>query len=241
MYKKIFIALMMTLCSPTTQIFTADSGTLDVTFNPTGIRPGTVSTNIDNTLLDNFGQSVVVQNDGKIVVAGFTSIGGIFRFAVARFNTDGSLDTTFNTAGPQPGTVSTTINNNVVENSFGQSVALQSDGKIVVAGEATILITKFAVAQFNTNGRLDATFNTAGPQPGTTSTRIDNSITNFGQAVALQIDGKIVIAGYMSTNSIFKFGVARFNGDQPVPPAPIVTPCVLKLILKYRPRLVVES
>ena len=195
--------------------FNAD-GTLDTTFNASSLtQPGTVTTTIENTAGPCVAQSVAIQQDGKIVVAGYADLGSGNRFAVARFNTDGTLDTTFNPApAPQPGTVSTTIDNDPTSNT-GSSVVIQQDGKIVVAGNAVIgSETRFAVARFNTDGTLDTTFNPApAPQPGTVSTTVDNSATSVGFSVAMQQDGKIVIAGYAVIGSGVLFGAARFKAD----------------------------
>ncbi|MFA5998513.1 MAG: hypothetical protein WC747_00635 [Candidatus Babeliales bacterium] len=211
------------------------NGTLDTSFNALGLQPGTVSTTIDGVAIDNEGNSVAIQQDGKIVVAGFALIGGTFKFAVARFNTNGTLDTSFNAAEIQPGTASTTIDGVATDNK-GYSVAIQQDGKIVVAGEAFVGgAYKFAVARFNTNGTLDASFNAAEIQPGTASTTIDNSTdNNFGKSVAIQQDGKIVVAGDAFIDGVTKFAVARFNGDAIVA---MIDPFALRLIEKYGPRL----
>ena len=209
MYKKLCMFLMV-VCGSTKNICSLP-GTLDTTFNAGGVQPGTVSTTIDNSLVNNQGFSVAIQQDGKIVVAGSATISGVDRFAVARFNTDGSLDTTFNATGSQPGTVTTTI-----ENTAGpcaaQSVAIQQDGKIVVAGYAEISgVNRFAVARFNTDGTLDTTF--GGPtQPGTVATTIDNIVQeNRAQSVTIQQDGKIVAAGFAAVLGASRFAVARFN------------------------------
>src|SRR5215470_10979041 len=98
----------------------AAAGDLDLSFNNGGIR-------IIEQFGDNRGQAVAIQKtDGKIVVAGQTNASGNNDIMVLRLNVNGSLDTTFNNGQPQ-----------VVSQSgedFGQAVALQNDGKIVVAG-----------------------------------------------------------------------------------------------------------
>jgi uncharacterized delta-60 repeat protein len=181
-------------------------GTIDPSFNSGGVEPGTTFTTIEGVNLGAEGKGVAIQSDGKIVVAGFTSAGG-GKFAVARFNTDGTLDPTFNPSpAPQPGTVSTQVDNGSAQ---GQAVAIQSDGKIVVAG---IGGGGFGVARFTTGGILDPTFN-GGVQAGTASTSIDNIVSAQGHAVAIQSDGKIVVAGRVLEAGAFKFAVARFNTD----------------------------
>src|SRR2546421_10407677 len=92
---------------------------LDTTF---GIG-GKVITDFGSTT--DVASDMALQADGKIVVAGHTAIGGVDVFAVARYNTNGSLDTTFNTTGK----VTTPIG---ASGSVATSVAIQTDGKIVV-------------------------------------------------------------------------------------------------------------
>jgi uncharacterized delta-60 repeat protein len=217
MYKKVCIFLAVVLSS-FAQNFCSLPGTLDKTFHAVGIQPGTVVTTIEHRSGNDFGQSVAQQADGKIIVAGYSTVSN--GFAVARFNTDGTLDKTFNASGNQPGTVTTLVDN---EPASGYAVAIQSDGKIVVAGY-TNASNKFAVARFNTDGTLDTAFNALGGQRGTVTALVDNEPAS-GYAVAIQTDGKIVVAG--STNVSGRVAVARFNtngtpdltfnslGDQP--------------------------
>ena len=133
------------------QILFAAQGDLDTTFNPAGTPPGTVTTNISN----NFDQinSIAIQSDGKIVAGGYATTGAS-QFTLARYKTDGSLDLTFGTNG----IVSTVIGTESIIN----SITIQSDGKIVAGGYATIGTTQFTLARYNTDGLLDATFGTNG-------------------------------------------------------------------------------
>ncbi len=96
--------------------------------------------------------SVAIQSDGKIVAAGYIS-GHLF--ALARYNADGSLDTSFGSGG-----IVTTLFSAFAG---ANSVAIQSDGKIVVAGGASNGgASKFALARYNQNGSLDASFGKGG-------------------------------------------------------------------------------
>ena len=177
-------------------------GSLDSTFNPIGVLPGTVTTNFDGG--SDIGNAVALQKDGKIVVAGRSEAGGFSDFAVARYNTDGSLDVTFNPTGSLPGTVTTNFDGTF---DAGNAVALQKDGKIVVAGRSNADGTDFAVARYNTDGSLDASFGTGGKV-----TTDFSAGTDVGNAVAIQKDGKIVVAGQAFTGST-DFAVARYNTD----------------------------
>jgi len=171
------------------------NGSLDVSFNPTGSLPGTVTTSFGGA---DQGNAVVIQKDGKIVVAGVSNMSN---FSVARYNRDGSLDVTFNSTGSLPGTVTT----NFGGTDTGVAVAIQKDGKIVVGGRSFIGGNfDFAIARYNTDGSLDSIFNPTGNLPGTVTTDFGGDDRGF--AVALQKDGKIVVAGVASNN----FAVARY-------------------------------
>jgi len=176
-------------------------GSLDTTFNTTGI----VTTPIGSD--DDTGQAIAIQPDGKIVVVGYSGYSDIsYDFAVVRYNTDGSLDTNFNTTGK----VTTDFDSN---RDKGRSVALQSDGKIVVAGEVVLSYPKdyqhYGVARYNTGGSLDTTFNTTGK---VTFDFSGNSC--YAGAVALQSDGKILVAGTSNPGGWDQeFGIARLNSS----------------------------
>ena len=169
-------------------------GSLDTSFGTGGL----VTTDLS---LNDSGNAVALQKDGKIVVAGGSSAGVTFDFAVARYNTDGSLDVTFNPTGSLPGTVTTDFTGG---SDRGNAVTIQKDGKIVVAGFAS---GDFAVARYNTDGSLDVSFGTGG------KVTTDFGGTDRGNAVALQKDGKIVVAGRSNAEGINDFAVARYNTD----------------------------
>ncbi|MFL6273632.1 MAG: hypothetical protein ACJ74G_00360 [Blastocatellia bacterium] len=172
------------------------NGTLDVSFG-TG---GKVTT-------DFFGKNdglgdIAIQPDGKIVAAGLAlnETAG-FHFALARYNSDGSLDTGFGSGGKVttiffgPGDLATTI-------------AIQSDGKIVAAGYVFNSTSDFALARLNNDGSLDASFGSGGK----VTTDFFGSRDGV-QAIAIQADGKIVAAGFTSVNNTGSdFALARYRG-----------------------------
>jgi len=172
------------------------NGSLDTGFGTGGI----VTTNFGSGVAA--GNSVAVQLDGKIVVAGYYNTGGMANdFAVVRYNSDGSLDNTFDTDGK----VTTAIGS---VSDVGYSVAIQSDGKIIVGGYAHIGTTDdFAVIRYTSAGALDNTFDADGKV-----TTDFGSGTDWGYSVALQLDGKIVVAGF-GYSSGTKIAVARYNSD----------------------------
>jgi uncharacterized delta-60 repeat protein len=158
-------------------------------------------------VITNFGATelaltLVLQPDGKIVVAGRTNKpapNGNFDFALARYESAGTLDLTFGTAG-----LVTTDFGGSVDRAF--AMALQPDGKLVVVGDSD---ANFALARYNSDGSLDPSFGTGG-----------KVITTFGgtdqaSAVILQPDGKIVVAGQTDTGVSIDFALARYmpNGS----------------------------
>ncbi|MFM7739124.1 MAG: delta-60 repeat domain-containing protein, partial [Planctomycetota bacterium] len=115
-------------------------GSLDTSFG-TG---GKVTTPVGTS--DDFGFSVTLQPDGKIVVAGQAWGGSSWDFALVRYNADGSLDTTFGTAGKVTTPVGT-------GSDYGFSVTIQPDGKIVLAGSAYMdYDADFALVRYTADG-----------------------------------------------------------------------------------------
>ena len=147
--------------------------------------------------------SIALQDDGKIVMAGYTTVGAINRFAVSRFNTNGSLDNSFNGSGIQTAPLGSDIQ-------IGNSVAIQKTGKIIIAGYTfNGSNNDQALARFNTDGSLDNTFDT----DGLLSTDIVNSSADYAGSVAVQNDDKIIVAGYSVINNNTVFVLVRYNTD----------------------------
>lgn len=168
-----------------------EDGTLDSTF---GIG-GKVVTQIGG--ITGTGQSVAIQSDGKIVVGG-TVIApfAVRHFALARYNTNGSLDPTFD----GDGMLTTPVGINDV---MKVSLAIQPDGKIVAAGSTISISTHvFAVNRYNSDGQLDATFD----GDGMVTTSFTGAISE-ARAVTFQPDGKIIVSG----NVQGRFGLVRYN------------------------------
>jgi uncharacterized delta-60 repeat protein len=140
--------------------------------------------------------SAVLAPDGDILVSSTASLGGTGTdFSVARFNGDGSRDLGFGTGG----LTSVNLSAAGIPNDFGTALALQPDGKIVVAGYFIGTASNdVALARFTAAGGLDASFGTGGVVKVVVDPW-DESIA----ALALQPDGKIVVAGtrqYSPTN-----------------------------------------
>jgi uncharacterized delta-60 repeat protein len=176
-------------------------GTLDITFG----SKGRVRTDFPG--LAAVPSSVVIQPDGKIVVAGgafplFTFLGN---FEVVRYNPNGSLDTSFGDGG-----IVTTI---FPAGSYASDVALQSDGKIIAAGTffvdfnpGDISDTDFALARYDPDGTPDATFGNGG-----TVTTDFVGFEDDAFSVLIQPDGKIVAVGSANDPATFyDFAAARY-------------------------------
>ncbi len=175
-------------------------GTLDITFD----GDGKVVTSVD--VYDDYANAIAIQPDGKIVLVGASPSGSYDCFGVVRYNTDGSLDNTFDGDGKLTiGWGSSALN------AKASSVAVQPDGKIVVVGFVWSWppdIEDYAIVRFNTDGSLDNTFDGDGKL--TTNFGVMNEL---GYAIAIQPDGKILFAGQSWLGSDGDFSVVRYNTD----------------------------
>jgi uncharacterized delta-60 repeat protein len=167
-------------------------GSLDTSFSGDGIETTQVGGSLSDTAY-----SVVLQSDGKIIVAGASDSD----FAVVRYNADGSLDTSFDTDGK----VTTPIGSGTDE---AYSVVLQSDGKIILSGYSVGANRDFAVVRYHADGSLDTSFGTGGK----VTTPIGSG-TDEAKSVVLQSDGKIIAAGYSHNGANADLAVVRYNAD----------------------------
>ncbi|HVG42598.1 MAG TPA: hypothetical protein VM888_13380, partial [Chitinophagaceae bacterium] len=177
----------------------AAPGDLDTSFG----NSGRVLTSITSNSL-NYAYAVEIQLDGKIITAGRTNPLG---FALARYNTDGSLDSSFGNGG----IVTTSVGNNC-GNCYAAALAIQPDGKIIAAGTGRGSVNgAYAFVRYNTNGTLDTSFGDGGIvkiELGANSETIRD--------IALQPDGKIVAVGsdYIDgTPEDDDFALLRLNID----------------------------
>jgi uncharacterized delta-60 repeat protein len=176
-------------------------GTLDKTFG----AGGKVQT--DFPALAAVASSIVIQTDGKIVVAGgafplFTFLGDS---KLVRYNSDGSLDTSFGNGG--------IVTTNFPQGSYASDVALQPDGKIIAAGTVFVDFipgessnTDFALARYNSDGSPDATFGKGG-QVSTDFVGLEDDAFS----VLIEPDGKIVAVGSANDpESFYDFAAVRY-------------------------------
>jgi len=174
----------------------AAPGDLDLTFSGDGKQTTDFGVGLSSAA------ATVRQPDGKIVAVGSLGSGSARNFALARYNPDGSLDTSFSGDGMQV----TDIGN---LNGQATGVALQADGKIVAVGGAGTGGTEsdFALARYNPDGSLDASFSGDGKQT------MEFGDSSGAGGVAIQGDGKIVAVGFVDTGFTVNFALARYNPD----------------------------
>lgn len=175
----------------------AAPGDLDSTFGNTGKATVAVGSGEDR------GQAIAIQNDGKIIVGGWSFNGSNQDFALVRYDSNGAVDSAFG-----GGKVTASFGNG---NDYARAVAVRSDGKIVVAGSYSSdgnLTYHTALARFSSSGVLDTTFGVGGKV-----TTVINGSTDEAYALALQNDGKILVAGYAGTGGTQDFYVARYTAS----------------------------
>jgi uncharacterized delta-60 repeat protein len=192
-------------------------GTLDPSFS----GDGKVTTPIGS---DSLANAVAIQPDGKIVVAGYAITAATPDFAVARYNSNGTLDSSFS----GDGIVTTPIND---ATDIATGVAIQSNGFIVVVGNTDHSGNRMAVVRYTPSGSLDPGFGTGGSSSGgMTAVRLNTNGTpdttfsgdgavatapeasgSAANAIAIQPNGHIVIAGWASNGTRHDFAVVRYD------------------------------
>src|SRR6185295_1555065 len=160
-------------------------GKQTTTFRPHGLDDSDVPT------------AVALQGDGKIVVAGYSFNGTDYDFALARYNPNGTLDTSFSGDGRQ-------TTDFAAGDDRAAGMVLQANGKVVVAGRAG---DDFALARYNPNGSLDTTFSGDGKQT------TDFGDSDGANAVGLQADGRIVTVGFTGVGNTSAFALARYTAN----------------------------
>jgi uncharacterized delta-60 repeat protein len=174
-----------------------ENGTLDMSFGTGGSGKAIVPVGQER----DEARGVKIQPDGKIVVAGTIAIQQNIDFAVVRLTTGGTPDNQFGSLGRQI----TPVGPNADQ---VQSVALQSDGKILVAGYTigpTGTTADAAIVRYTTSGAPDNTFD----QDGIVKTSMSPTVS-AATAITTQPDGKIVIGGGAAFGQQYKFAAARY-------------------------------
>jgi len=156
---------------------------------------GTSNSESTSTAFRSAVYSLAIQSDGKILCGGeFTNFNGITSQRIARLNSNGSLDATFTT------NIGTAFNGAV------QSIAIQSDGKLIIGGIFTTFngVTVNRIVRLNSDGTRDTDF----------TTNTGTSFNDIVFSIAIQSDGKIVCGGFFTTfNGTTVNGIVRLNAD----------------------------
>jgi uncharacterized repeat protein (TIGR01451 family)/uncharacterized delta-60 repeat protein len=200
------------------------NGTLDTSFGASGTVPGTVLTDFSNAGSSDFASAVALTEDTSgvmtIVAAGESDAAGAKEFALARYNDDGSLDTTFGT--DNSGKVITSFAGVVTgalagsEQDSATAVAIDSQRRIVTSGLISydnslgFQFVDLGLARYDTTGNLDTSFGSGG--------LVDQSfvtpLNNFNNvALALDGDGNLLTASNLSILDDGEFLIARFLGQ----------------------------
>jgi uncharacterized delta-60 repeat protein len=186
-----------------------NDGSLDSSFG----AAGKVSTDFGNGGTT-WARDSALQADGKIVVVGEVYGEGSQQFAVVRYNSDGSLDTSFNGTGEKLTNVDSADQRSF--NDIASTVAIQQDGKILVGGKYSqqshtpANISDYALVRYNSDGSLDTSFN------GTGYVSTDLGATETVTRLLIQADGKILAAGisdYIFSKQASYFDLVRYNSD----------------------------
>lgn len=192
------VLLMLTAGVALCTLAWAAAGALDPTFD----TDGKVTTDFGSG--DDVARALTIQPGGKLVAAGVAFNGADNDFALARYTSNGSLDTSFGTGGK----VRTNFSSGSDDRAFG--VAIQPNGKIVAAGQTTNASgTHFALVRYNGNGTPDLAF---GDGFGRVTTQFA-AIPDDSQAFAVLVlgNGKIVAAGRAFNGANDDFALARYN------------------------------
>lgn len=175
-------------------------GSLDTTFGTAGVVR-TSFTAPSATSLNAY--AVALDSTDRIIVVGIGIPGSESYFAVARYLSDGTLDTTFGVNGY--------VVTGILTANYAQAIVVQSDNKVIVGGYADDGgDTDFALVRYDTDGSLDATFGIAGKQ----TTNFDSQ-NDAVYSLVIQSDGKIIAGGYAEEGGTYNFALARYqtNGD----------------------------
>jgi uncharacterized delta-60 repeat protein len=199
------------------------NGSLDTTFG--AAQTGVVTTDI---LRVDYARSLALQGDGKIVVGGL-AIQGSGLLALARYNPDGTLDTTFNGSG----IATAAAEMNYASGAEADALVIQPDGKIVTAGQGSYIATRpdgstyqssnmVLVMRFNSDGSRDISYGPSGTGEVMTALGFNSRVSGL----ALQPDGRPVVAGTMNTSGpsasdpspyLEYFALVRFTASAAAP------------------------
>lgn len=163
-----------------------------------------------NDLLD----SLAIDSSGRPVAAGAIGAPGSRNFLVLRLTTGGALDPGF---GGGDGWEQTNINS-VASNDFGEGVAIDSQGRVIVAGDTDIGDQNFAAVRYTPDGQLDTSFSNDLPTPGRIIAQLASqsglAVDDSAQdVIAIPGDG-VVMTGYAQRTGLdSEFAVLQLRND----------------------------
>lgn len=169
-------------------------GQLDLTFGNNGFMTSILGTQ------QAYGNALLIDSNDKSIVVGSGIINDVSKLLIARFNTDGTLDSSFGNAGITLSAFGDGAN--------GNGIVLQNDGSLVVAGALVESGTpKMVIARYTTSGILDTSFGSNG------STTVQVGSVSSSNAIALQPNEQIIAGGYSVVNGLQSFVLVRLNTD----------------------------
>jgi len=179
-------------------------GTLDTTFDTDGI---VTHHNAAGGGSSDYGYSIAVDSSGRIIVAGYSYSGSSADMVIWRYNANGTLDSSFDSDGI------VTHHNAVGGNDdMGYSLALDSSGRIIVAGKShNGSNDDMAIWRYNSDGTLDTTFDTDGIV--THNSAAGGNGDDMGYSLALDSSGKILVTGYSYNATNTDMAIWRYNSD----------------------------
>lgn len=178
------------------------NGSVDTSFGTNGVAWVDAGSGNDQ------GRSVLITDENKILIAGYGVVSGNGDFVLARLLDTGALDNSFGVNGVVTTDIQT-FHDDVSE------AVMQDDGKIVVTGRSGVNFassSEFAVVRYNSDGSLDTSFGGDGKVTTSIGTNEDDA-----NALTLQSDGKIIVAGGTDNGPDNDFAVVRYNGDDGTP------------------------
>lgn len=216
----LFTTLFISSCSPSdsgdnNNNQTGSSGVLDTHFGINGVSY------VDFDNYQAIATASAIQSDGKLIIAGTAStVANNYdgNFALARLNTNGTLDNSFSYDGKLLTPFSTA--SNIVHYAMCWCIGVLPDGKIIAAGESSSSTTSFTIAKYNSDGSLDNSFGSNGTmedQIETSSPVVTQNISS-ARSIYVQNDGKFILCGTSITHDVnngnyLKLALVRYNSD----------------------------
>lgn len=194
------------VCDDFALIRVSEDGGLDTSFGPPGSN-GFVRRDFAGTADE--AAAVVIDRQGRIVVAGITTNGANVDFAVARFGANGQPDLSFGNAGRA--TLDFTAAND--DNDAAQALAIDAQDRIVLAGASVQgMAGDFALARLTDAGVRDASFGNTPGRPGQVITPVGAGV-DIASAVAIDAQGRILAGGNAVVDGGPQFALVRYNAD----------------------------